>query len=135
MTKEKKAFREHKNGAKRRGIEFCFTFEEWVNWWEINLGPTWLQKRGIRLGQYCMARNNDLGPYHPDNVKCLTCSENHTAVHPTRFDTTKIKLTATQAKDIYLMGGSQEGIARKYNISSRLVRLIKSKQAWQRIHE
>ena len=65
-----------KSHAKKRGIEWQFTFEEWVKWWEDNLGPDWMQKRGCTQGKHQMARNGDKGPYAPWNVQCLTHEQN-----------------------------------------------------------
>jgi hypothetical protein len=53
-----------------------FSFEEWVTWWEDNLGPDWIRKRGHRADQYVMARNLDRGDYEPGNVYCATASKN-----------------------------------------------------------
>lgn len=65
-----------KCGAKRRGIEWRFTFETWVEWWEDNLGYNWVKKRGKHRGQYQMARKGDKGAYSPGNVQCLK-TEDH----------------------------------------------------------
>jgi hypothetical protein len=65
-NRERQAFNNQKCNAKKRGISFEFTYDEWVEWWgdEIN-------SRGCRAGQYVMARLSDTGPYHPSNVfKC-----------------------------------------------------------------
>ena len=60
-------FRGHANGAKRRGIEFLFTFETWLTWWGSDL-----DRCGRRSAQLCCARRGDIGPYSPDNcVKLL----------------------------------------------------------------
>ncbi len=67
------AFCGHASGAKRRGILFQFSFEEWWAWWQVD--NRW-EHRGPRKGQYCMARRGDAGPYHPDNVYCATNEEN-----------------------------------------------------------
>ena len=58
-------------GAKKRGIEWQFTYDEWVDWWGDDI-----HKRGPYRGQLVMARYNDTGPYHPDNVFKTTCSQN-----------------------------------------------------------
>ncbi len=71
------AFAQQRRDARKRGIVFNFEFEQWENWWEINLGPNWFTLRGHRKGQYVMARLGDVGAYHPDNVKCITAEENH----------------------------------------------------------
>jgi hypothetical protein len=82
-----KKFLVHKRSAKERHIGFKFTYEEWVAWWETNLGPDWINKRGCKRGQYVMARKGDKGPYAPWNVECVTCSENIVGRPPknTRF--------------------------------------------------
>ena len=63
----------HKQCAKRRGIAFELTFEEWLEIWE-NSGH--FDERGRRAHQYQMARHNDLGPYAVGNVKIITTSQN-----------------------------------------------------------
>ena len=68
---EKYAYSNHKSGAKQRGIEFLFTFVEWVTWWGIDFAH-----RGQGSNELCMARIGDVGPYHPDNVKKITTKEN-----------------------------------------------------------
>lgn len=60
-----------KQAAKRRGIDWLFTFDQWWKLWE----PFW-DRRGIGSNCLCMARFNDIGPYAPDNVKIITNSEN-----------------------------------------------------------
>lgn len=65
-----------KANAKARGKDWKFTVEEWVNWWEEKLGPDWLEKRGRGKSKFIMARRGDTGPYSPDNVECLTNTQN-----------------------------------------------------------
>src|ERR1700743_3822258 len=71
------AFSDHKHNARVRGIAFDFTLDEWVAWWEGQLGPDWSKMRGCKKHQYVMARYYDDGPYAAHNVKCLTVTENH----------------------------------------------------------
>lgn len=59
--------------AKRRGIKFNLTFEEWWNIWEKS--GKWKQ-RGCKKGQYVMSRINDSGPYDIDNVFIQQHSDN-----------------------------------------------------------
>lgn len=66
-----------KAGAKRRSIDWQFTFESWVQWWEGHLGPDWLKKRGKHNGQYQMARKGDKGPYSPKNTQCLKVEDHY----------------------------------------------------------
>ena len=49
-------------GAARRGIEWKFSFESWLEWWGKDL-----DKRGSRSGDLCMQRIWDIGPYSPEN--------------------------------------------------------------------
>lgn len=71
--KNKPLYGEHKRGAKRRNIDWQFTFETWVEWWE-NTGH--FHERGRKKGQYVMARIGDIGPYSPSNVFCSTVEDN-----------------------------------------------------------
>tara|TARA_R110000868_G_scaffold79428_1_gene226101 strand:+ start:240 stop:713 length:474 start_codon:yes stop_codon:yes gene_type:complete len=57
--------------AIERNIEWHFTYDEWIAWWGDDMS-----KRGNKFGQLVMARTGDIGPYHPDNVRKATCSEN-----------------------------------------------------------
>jgi hypothetical protein len=68
-----KAYTAQKANAKRRGIDFLFTFEEWEQWW-VDTGK-W-ERRGKGTGKYCMQRYNDIGPYSPSNVYCGEFCEN-----------------------------------------------------------
>jgi hypothetical protein len=68
------AWQSQKDSARRRGIAFCFTFEEWRAWWRQNLPPD--AARGRRRGQYVMARRGDQGAYEASNVVCVTTKQN-----------------------------------------------------------
>lgn len=57
--------------AKEREIDWLFTFDSWIAWWGDDI-----TKRGPRANDLCMARHGDIGPYHPDNVRKATVSEN-----------------------------------------------------------
>lgn len=57
--------------ARRRGIEWLFTFEQWWAIWE----PHW-HLRGRRRGQYMMARHGDVGAYAPWNVSIMEATAN-----------------------------------------------------------
>jgi hypothetical protein len=63
----------HKAGAKRRGIAFELTFEEWLTIWEAS---DHFEERGRKASQYHMARHNDTGAYAAGNVKIITASQN-----------------------------------------------------------
>lgn len=63
----------HRGHAQGRGIAFEFTFDEWWQIWESS--GRWAE-RGIRRGQYVMARFGDQGAYAIGNVEIITCGEN-----------------------------------------------------------
>lgn len=67
------AFLSHRQGAKRRGIPFRFSFYEWWAWWQID--DRWVQ-RGRGKDNLVMARRGDVGPYSPENVYCATTQQN-----------------------------------------------------------
>lgn len=62
-----------KANAKRRGIPWELTFEEWWDIWQQS--GQW-PNRGQDSSQFCMARKHDLGPYSVDNVKIITMKAN-----------------------------------------------------------
>ena len=144
MRTPKMAYNEQKSRAQQRGIPFKFKFEDWVEWWEDNLGYNWFKKRGILPHQYCMARNGDKGPYAAWNVKCITnqqnCKESEKGWGKDRPSMKGeahwcAKLTEKQAIEIYNAAGFQKHIAAKYNIDRALVSMIKSKRIWKHIHQ
>jgi hypothetical protein len=64
---------DHATRAKRRGIGFELTYEQWMEIW---LKSGQILNRGMELGQYVMARNNDTGPYAVGNVSIIMGSQN-----------------------------------------------------------
>lgn len=128
------AYNDHKQSAKKRGIDFQFTLEQWIKWWEDNLGSDWFSLRGRKRGQYVMARCQDKGSYHPDNVGCVTNTVNHLERYNPKFNGAK-RLTKQEAIEIFKMKGTQNSIAKRYKVSARLVRMIKAKEVWKHIHD
>jgi len=63
----------HKQDAKRRGIPFLLTFEEWNGLWQAS--GKWAE-RGCRKDQYVMARFGDQGAYEIGNVRICPVREN-----------------------------------------------------------
>ena len=53
-----------KANAKKRGIDWKFTYESWLEFWGDDI-----ERRGVGHDKLCMQRFGDSGPYHPDNVK------------------------------------------------------------------
>jgi hypothetical protein len=64
-------FNNQRQNAYKRNISFEFTYDNWVEWWGDDI-----DKRGKGKGKLCMARNGDVGSYHPDNVFKLNFEEN-----------------------------------------------------------
>ena len=71
IDKVKQAYNSQKSGAKKRGIEWNFNFESWLDWWGDDI-----HKRGRSKGCLVMARTGDVGAYQPDNVRKTTHEEN-----------------------------------------------------------
>ena len=69
----RRAFTQQVNAAGKRGIPFLLTYEQWLEIWKSS-GK--LSERGVRRGQYVMARHGDKGPYAADNVRICTVGEN-----------------------------------------------------------
>jgi len=72
------AFTNQKDAAKRRKIEFLLTFDEW---WAIWVASGKFERRGVRKGEYCMARQEDAGPYAVGNVRICLNEENKREAH------------------------------------------------------
>ena len=135
----KSCYQDQKSSAKQRGIDWLFTFEKWVRWWEKQLGPDWFSKRGHRSGQYVMARKNDKGPYAWWNVICITANQNHMDTAKNGTSTIGIKnpmakLSEDQVREIYLCSSDEIlKMVKKYKIHLGYVHRIKSKSIWGHI--
>lgn len=73
MINPEKRFNEQRRSAKRRGVEFRLTFEEWWDFWSID--NRW-SRRGRAKGELVMARIGDRGAYAVGNIICLTSEGN-----------------------------------------------------------
>jgi hypothetical protein len=87
-----------KNAARRRGVEFLLTFEEWFKIWNDS---GHLQEKGRLKHQYCMSRHGDKGPYAVGNVEIITNAENKARqIHPwigrKHTDATRAKLAVSK---------------------------------------
>ncbi len=60
-----------KQNARSRGIPFEFTYDSWLAWWGDDI-----INRGKGIDKLVMARNNDTGSYHPNNVVKMLNQEN-----------------------------------------------------------
>lgn len=120
-----KKYYHQKRGAKKRKIEWHFTFEEWVQWWKDNLGPDWIKKRGAGIDQYQMARRGDRGPYAVWNVDCLTARQNRgDAIKNGAAVGRPRKVTAQQvaeAERMFLAGHSTSEVVKRTGLTSALL--------------
>jgi hypothetical protein len=72
-NRARNAFLVQRADARRRGIPFLLTFEEW---WTIWHASGYWERRGKLAGQYVMARYGDVGPYALGNVRICTFGDN-----------------------------------------------------------
>ncbi len=66
------AYIDQRQAAKRRGVEFNLTFEEWLEWWGDDI-----KLRGVKRNCLQMCRYDDVGPYELGNIYKATQDENH----------------------------------------------------------
>lgn len=71
--KDRGNYHTQKGHAKRRGVPFKLTLEEWFDWWQ---STGHYHERGRTKDCYVMARHNDTGPYELGNIYCCTVAEN-----------------------------------------------------------
>lgn len=123
QSKELRAFGRQKWSAADRGIDFLFTFDRWVSWWETQLGQKWFELRGRSKGKYVMARIGDSGPYIESNVICLTVSQNSAEGTNNYCDNNgAVKLTPAQVIEIrknyvpYSREFGANAFAKKYGV-------------------
>jgi hypothetical protein len=69
----KYAYNAHKCSAKKRGIPFLLTFDEWWTIWDAS--GNW-EQRGRGRDEFCMARVKDKGAYVVGNVSICTHADN-----------------------------------------------------------
>jgi hypothetical protein len=132
----KEAYHQQKSSAKKRGIEFYFTYQEWCDWWERQLGPDWWKLRGCKRGQFVMARYGDEGPYQWGNVEAVTAEENIRRYNKRR---TPVKIAGTThlnhdvVRRIYLDPRKYALIAEEYGVTKHRIQCIKQKHYYRRI--
>lgn len=63
-TNLKLKYASQKSGAKKRGIEWKITFDEWVTWWGEDI-----HKRGLGHDSFQMQRYGDKGAYELGNIR------------------------------------------------------------------
>ncbi len=133
-TKVHKAFRSQRSRSAARGIGFHFTFEEWTDWWQANLGDDWQSKRGTKKDQFVMARKHDKGDYEPNNIRCILCTDNHKECVSTQGEKNGFaKLTVKQVIEIFHSPKNYHLLAEEYNTTRSRIYRIKTKRVWQSV--
>lgn len=129
---ERAAWRGQRNNAKDRGIEFSFTYEEWIAWWEAELGSDWFRKRGCKKGQFVMARHLDKGAYTPGNVKCVLQNSNHIEANARSRPSVapRRQLTVDEVKLIYLEQEQCGILSRRFRVAKVVIERIKRRQVY-----
>lgn len=89
-------FRQQKANAKRRGIAWEITFEEWFNLWEKS--GHW-NNRGAHAAGYVMSRHGDVGPYKIGNVAIIPLLENVAQVNARRTPTGRPRIEREDSDD------------------------------------
>jgi hypothetical protein len=133
---KKAAWRYQRHQAARRNISFEMSFEAWMTWWESQLGPDWFKKRGLRKGQYVMARLGDKGPYKLGNIKCILSTDNSKeAAHHKGSANGNSKLKENMIVQLYTEDGCLAAIAAKYEVSYSALYDIRRQRAWKHLTE
>jgi hypothetical protein len=131
------AWNDQKKSAIKRGIGWYFEFDDWVAWWEANLGKDWFSKRGHRTGQYVMARNGDCGPYARQNVRCVKVEANHNEYNLTKASQQgqvhRTSLPKEVVKQIYQADGLYSAIAKQFDLDVHSIHRIKCQKCYKQI--
>lgn len=124
--------------AKKRGIPFLIPFDKWIDWWERNLGPDWLEKRGRKKQQYVMARLNDHGYYTLPNVICKTSNQNNSdrKINGTSAKGAKNGIAILTEKDVKRIRNSAIKapiLAVRYGVKASQIRSIRQGRSWRHL--
>lgn len=132
MRANKLAFQRQRSAASHRGIEWKFSFEEWLKVWQES---GHLHERGRLRGQYQMSRNGDVGPYAPYNVRIVPISVNLAERDVRKFRGSSSG-TSTLTEDVIRAIRAAEGneprrvTAERYGITCGHVYDIQKRRAW-----
>lgn len=121
-------YRQQKSEAKRRGIPFLLTFDEWWEVWE----PYWAH-RGRRSDQLVMARHGDVGPYAVGNIKIITARENRLErrkLTPEESGSPLACADVERVRDMLACGVKQRHIASHFGVHQTTISHIKLGKKW-----
>lgn len=135
MNKIRRAFTDQRKRAAQRGIPFNFEFEDWLRWWEEQLGANWFKKRGCKQGQYVMARKWDEGAYERGNVVCITASDNHAlgAIRDYKRGWTYERLDEEVVLLIYKSTDLYSDLRQRFGVSNMTIQNIKCRKTYGRM--
>lgn len=138
----RKAYNSQKHTSDKRGIQFLFSYNQWIAWWKSQLGPNWFELRGPKQGHFVMARNGDTGPYVEWNVKCVRAEGNHKdrRINGTaKGGSTKgmnnkaSKLNDNQALFIFNSKETPTKLSRMFGVSIPVIDAIKKQTTWKHV--
>ena len=96
MSIEKVRYRQQRQAAAKRNIEFNLSFEQWWDIWQQS--GHW-ENRGRKIGQYCMSRYGDIGTYEISNVFIQQSRHNVSQAQAGRPSSKKGKSTRPQTTE------------------------------------
>jgi hypothetical protein len=132
MGKVYAKYHHQRRTALKRNIDWCFSYPQWVRWWEKQLGKNWFVKRGAGPDQYCMARFNDVGPYQEDNVKCVLWSENRKEqTGPAPIGETNRLSKLSDAQRLYIRNSDEHWstLAAKFHVHRTTIQRVQRKKS------
>lgn len=132
------AYQVQVRNSRWRGIPFQFSLEEWITWWEDNLGPDWIKKRGCTKGKFCMSRRGDTGPYSRENVRCTTHQNNVTDAVSNNtiaygIDAGHARLTPDLVLEVFHSTEPAKILAKRLDVSLGTINDIRGKRTWRRV--
>lgn len=108
------AFSKQKRNAKRRGIDWILSLDEWLSIWE---GSGHIDSRGRGKGKYVMSRKGDKGPYSVSNVEIITYEKNVSDARrnkPKTFSELSLNTLGCGRGWSFVKGGFQVQVAHRY---------------------
>lgn len=109
-----RAFGQQRDSAKKRGIQWCLTFAQWLDFWRAS-GK--LDLRGRGTGKYVMARDGGRGPYAIGNISAQLYEENCRAARTNNPDSTRANGCGNLGRGrgwTFTRGGYQVMVGPKY---------------------
>lgn len=118
INKSKEQYNNHKARAKRKGVPFELSFDEWMKIW-TDSGH--YHEKGTKRGQYVMSRYKDQGGYTIDNVYIQTVGAN-----------TKEAFTTNNSDFIKPRCGEENHFYGKKHTESSIekIKIARAKQVW-----